>query len=75
MNDEKEFKEVALQSFVDGDRVLTHELTKGQARAVRIAARHLADYLTGEYELDEVKNCPIDKHAPDCDCEGFGGSR
>ena len=44
-------QDVAVRTYIGGVRRKTDELTKAEARNVRIAARHLAAYLTKEYSL------------------------
>lgn len=44
-------QDVALRAYIGGVRRKTDKLTAEEARAVRIAARHLAGYLTKEYSL------------------------
>ena len=41
----------AIQCFINRKRVLTHKLTKAQARTFRKTALHLARYLKKEYKL------------------------
>ena len=48
----------ALRLFVDGRRVLSHELDRQQAGAFLIAAEHLAKYLRTEYQP------PVEEAAP-----------
>ena len=48
----------ALRLFVDGSRVLSHELDRQQAGAFLIAAEHLAKYLRTEYQP------PVEESAP-----------
>lgn len=47
-------QDVAVRTYIGGVRRKTDELTKEEARNVRIAARHLAGYLTKEYDLGQV---------------------
>ena len=44
-------KVIAVRAFIDGRRKKTDQLTKQEARAVRIAARYLSRYLTKTYKL------------------------
>lgn len=45
----------AIRCFKDGERKLTHELTKHEAVCFRHAASHLVEYLTTQYKLHEEK--------------------
>ncbi len=46
-------QDVAVRTYIGGVRRKTDGLTAEEARNVRIAARHLAIYLTDEYKLDD----------------------
>jgi hypothetical protein len=49
----KKDKVYALRCFIDGKRIKSHELTKRQARVFQRTAKHLLEYLTKEYKLNE----------------------
>jgi len=60
-------QDIALRTYIGGVRRKTDELTAEEARIVRIAARHLADYLTSEYDLTDHPICSHGEAIPDCD--------
>lgn len=43
--------EYAIRCFLNKKRIKSHQLTKRQARMFRKTAIHLAEYLTGAYNL------------------------
>lgn len=62
-----------LRLYIDGKRVLTHNLDIQQARAALVAAKHLQAYLEREYALTESKcqngGYPLCSEGPACgDC-------
>jgi len=52
-------EDVAVRTYIGGVRRKTDELTEEEARAVRHAARHLANYLTDEYKLTDPPDSPF----------------
>ena len=54
----------ALRLFVDGRRVLSHELDRQQAGAFLIAADHLAKYLRTEYQAQFDESAPAASELP-----------
>lgn len=44
--------EFAIRCFLNGERILTSELSKEQAKCFLAAALHLTAYLSGTYGID-----------------------
>lgn len=56
MAKKKKPDEFAIQCFLNGKRMPTVALTKGEARNFRATAQHLIEYLTKTYRLDYRKH-------------------